>query len=678
MDIIAKGIRSIFLWISIFIYELITNLYNIFERLCKARILNSEIIDTLAQRIGMLLGIVMLFIVSFSIIQMILEPDKLTDKEKGIGNITKKIILVIVMLGTSTAAFNVLYSVQSTIIDSHIISKFMLPNYDSNIENFGGILSSELFLSFFKPYEQYESKYNQDMINLKMDIRNYNDFSIATNIVNKGLEQFAFWTWGTFEIDFNWLLCPLLGIGALYFLFSYCITVGTRALQLAFLEIISPAAIISYLSPKKDTMFEKWWKVYFATYLDVFIRIMIINLAVFLIAVLLDSDMSQTFWQSVGGENSSGAVWVKIFMMLAILTFAKKAPDLLKDLFPAGASKLGLGVSTPKQLFSNMLGGNLVKGGLTGAAGFGIGAAVGGIGNIGRSLFAKDKDGNPLKWRDKLAGAKSGLLGGAWSGAKAGAGAKGIWKAFGASNKAAGEQSRRIAEWRANGGVSGWTRWKTGMEQKFGLNTEADRLDLAKADIEAENAVYNQFSGYFDAAKSRAEKKILEGKLAGKSVNAADVLDASRRMEILKAQAGNLNKSDARFQTKNATTGVLEFDQSKYDAEMNRILKDIDTQQARYNTAMKMATEDYFAHANADSNFDAVINQNMEMAQAVLDNNRNYNSLAGLNVSDFNTFDKANNAVKTAVKDNTKKLSENKNKGRTARADAKYNPKSGK
>ena len=668
---ILEGIRSIFLFISITIYKLITNLYEIFERLCKSRILDTETLNSISQRVGILLGLVMLFFVSFSVIQMILEPDKLTDKEKGIGNIAKKIILVIVMLGTSSFVFNSLYSLQRTIIDSHIISKFLLP-YEAELENFGGVLSSELFTVFFKAKD---SEYEEEVEILKSNIRNNNDFEIANELVNKGHHGGNIIQWGEFKIDFNWVLSPLLGLGALYFLFSYCITVGVRTIQLAFLEIISPAAIISYLSPKKDTMFEKWWKLYSATYIDAFIRIMIINLAVFLIAIVLDSNMNLIFWNSVGIKNDSSDVWIEIFIILSLLTFAKKAPDLLKDLFPAGASKLGFGITSPKKIFDNMLGGNLVQGKI----GFAAGAVIGGLGNAGRALFAKDKDGNPLEWHKKLAAVGGGLIGGAWTGGKAGAGAKGIWKALGASNKAAGEQSRRIAEWRANGGKSGWTRWKTGMQQRLGLQVEAERLDKIKADIEAENSVYNQFSGYFDAAKSRAEKKILEGKLAGKSANADDVLDASRRMEILKAQAGNLNESDARFQTKNATTGMLEFDQSKYEAEMNRILKEIGAQQARYNEALKKATNDYFAQATADSDFDAVINQNMEMAQAVLENNRNYDSLASLkDVSDFATFDKANNAVKQAVKENAKKLSANQSKGKEARADAKYNPKSGK
>ena len=105
-----------------------------------------------------------------------------------------------------------------------------------------------------------------------------------------------------------------------------------------------------------------------STFVDSFIRIAIINFAVYLIALILGdmSDGSAFFDTIVNSDFVRNNYWAIMFiyviMLFAILTFAKKAPDLLKELFPAGASKLGLGVTSTKQLFSNMIGdGNIVK-----------------------------------------------------------------------------------------------------------------------------------------------------------------------------------------------------------------------------------------------------------------------------------------------------------------------------
>ena len=59
--------------------------------------------------------------------------------------------------------------------------------------------------------------------------------------------------------------------------------------QIAFLQIVSPMAIVSYLSPKKDNMFTKWLNIYGSTYIDVFVRVAIINFACLIIVGLHSS-----------------------------------------------------------------------------------------------------------------------------------------------------------------------------------------------------------------------------------------------------------------------------------------------------------------------------------------------------------------------------------------------------
>lgn len=482
MEIIKEGIRDIFLDICIFIYRKIFEFYEIFERLCKSRILDTDTLNSIARRIGLLLGIIMLFIVSFSIIQMILEPEKLTDKEKGIGNITKKIILVIVMLGTSSFIFNTLYSVQRKIIDSHIISKIILP-YTADTENFGGVLSANLFTTFFKANI---SSYEGDIKRLKEEIIAKNSYSIAKDLVNQSKHDvcilfICLYDFGGFVIYFDWVWCPIFGLAALYFLFSYCISVGTRSIQLAFLEIISPMAIVSYLSPKKDTMFEKWWKLYFSTYIDVFIRIMIINLVVFLISVLFDESMSTTFWNSVGGDRSED--WIKVFMVLALLTFGKKAPDLLKDLFPAGASKLGLGMSSPKNLFNDMAFSWIPKA-ATGVVGGALGGAAIGI----------------------LSGSPGGIFGGLLKGGLSGLKGQGFSKTASSAWKSNKESIKKMRDIRANGGD--WLGYKVAKVQKGLSIRTAGENDKQRVDKINDYIKYkDEIEGY---AKNSKTVKTLE------------------------------------------------------------------------------------------------------------------------------------------------------------------------
>ena len=382
----AKALRTVFFSLSTLIYKLVISLYDLFDILCYGRILDNEVLKDLSTRIGYVLGVIMLFFVILSFVNMLLNPDTLSDAKKGPVNIIKKTILVIVMLGVSNYFFQLLYSVQRVVVQNHVVSKLLLP-YEVDTEHFGGALSAELFTAFYNVSLSYiDSDGNimgddenvqlcqKEVYTMKEQIAEHSDFSLGDVCLNTNTTYTA--ADGAeredFIIDFNWLLSVGVGIFAIYILTVYCIKVGIRMIQLAFLEIISPMAIVSYLSPKQDTMFSKWSKIYFSTYIDVFIRIAIINFSVYLIAVIFGSGTDKTFWESFE-INGSNPIWTKRFIMiamvLALLTFAKKAPELLKELLPASASKLGFGANM-KEIF-------------------GLGATVGGIAGLGISAIGR-------------------------------------------------------------------------------------------------------------------------------------------------------------------------------------------------------------------------------------------------------------------------------------------------
>ena len=179
---IFKGVKTLFFSLDTWIYRLIIDLYNIFIRLCTVRLLSTDLLRELSQRIGYILGVIMLFYVIIAFIQMLLNPDNVNDKEKGAASIIKKTIIVIVMLGTSNFVFNTLFQFQVAVVQSNIISKILLPftitttvnekNDDSsnstddssdntdeseNVngsvmsdDKFGSLLSEELLMSFYQ------------------------------------------------------------------------------------------------------------------------------------------------------------------------------------------------------------------------------------------------------------------------------------------------------------------------------------------------------------------------------------------------------------------------------------------------------------------------------------------------------------------------------------------------
>lgn len=502
---IESGIRYLFYMLASLIYQLVYYLYDMFARLCKSRILDADIIEKIADRIGLILGLVMLFIVVFSCIQMILDPDKISDKEKGAANIVKKILLVIVMLGTYSFVFNTLYKVQEIVVESNVVSKLLLP-YDVKTEEFGGLLSSELFISFYHLNPNVEkyiesntdvSECNDNVESLRESIRNGDGYDIGYYCLNEKVTNEATKT-NEFVIDFNWLLIIAFGIAAIYFLFSYCISVGVRSIQLAFLEIISPMAIISYLSPKKDTMFEKWCKLYFSTYIDMFIRIVLINFIIFLIATVFESDGGWAFWESVGTSNALSDTFIKIIMIMALFTFAKKAPDLLKQLFPGSSSGIGFGASL-KDMSS-----------VFGIAGLGLGTTVGAIGGLAAGKgFA-----------GRLGGALRGAVKGGATGFKA-KDPSSLMKNSKDSYNNATKMALKSAERRANGGgifASPFSNIKlANMEAEIEKNKQIQSaLNEAKTEAKSEaikkgsNYVFDVGGGHIANGKTLSELAVLK------------------------------------------------------------------------------------------------------------------------------------------------------------------------
>ena len=379
--VIRQAIRPLVYNINELIYSMMMNLYQLFEYLCNARLLDSDVLSGIASRAGVTLGIVMLFRVMFNFIQLVLDPDKSNDKEIGSTAIIKKCLLVIIMLGVSSYFFDALLYVQRLVINEKIIYKLVLPEKQTiETANFGGVLAARTFGAFYTTNEALVASDSDialqciDLRNLLlMDIAETGDFSAGSECLlaydqaniklNPEDENSTTVDFEAFVMDYNWLLQTIVGIMLVYILVNYAIKVGVRVIQLTVLQIISPMAIVSYLSPKKDNMFSKWWKIYFATYIDAFIRMAIIYFIIYICSLILDTweNGASTFFESVGSPTDYYTRGVfAVTMILALLLFAKKAPDLIKELMPASASKLGLGLSNPKEFLKDITSSPLV------------------------------------------------------------------------------------------------------------------------------------------------------------------------------------------------------------------------------------------------------------------------------------------------------------------------------
>lgn len=425
---IKQALRTFSCTVAAVIYNFIVDLYNVFMYTARAEILESSFIQGIYNKVGMILGIFMVFKLSFSLIQSLVDPSKFTDEKKGFGGIIKRSVISIVLLGITPSIFNMAFDLQNLVVGSanntdNIIYKLIVGKAPSkDAESFGHVIASELYFGFYTENEPL--KLNQglevtypDSGGVQLEVHDYE--YLKTQILEDHMsfsdtvDYISITNAGQYVIKWDGLFAIGFGLFMVYILITYCISVATRVIQLAYLQLIAPVPILSYISDPEGS-FKNWTKQCMTTYLDLFIRLAIIYFIITVSTQILQafSEVVSVFYESTGLEAGSGtAKWVSRFLIIGLLMFGKRVPELLKDLFPnfgGGAASIGFGLKNPKKMLEDIPGMGIAKG----AATFGLGTVVGGAAGMASGI----KNGYGV--RGKIAGAFGGFNRGIAGGAK--------------------------------------------------------------------------------------------------------------------------------------------------------------------------------------------------------------------------------------------------------------------
>ncbi|MGN1311608.1 MAG: conjugal transfer protein TrbL family protein [Bacilli bacterium] len=351
-EAIMDSLRTFMLTLCDGIYRLIYFTFYVFEKLGTATIIQEDQVQDIFTRVGLIIGIFMVFRLTFAFIQYIIDPDSMADNKKGAGNIIKKIVIAIVLLGSTSTIFKLAFRAQDLIVDSHIISKIIFNNDIEETESFGGRLSAEVFTAFYRLNDDAETAGNDCE---SYFINNENTNIIKTNIAQKnGSLDIAYTCLTERDRNGNYLVSfdgggfiPLVvGVIVLYTVIIFTIQVGVRLVQLAYLQIIAPIPIIMYVTPKGDDYLKKWGTQCFTTFLDFFLRTAIIYFAIAIIQNIIEAETIEEILTG-GVDSTSGwqTAYIFVIMIIAVLVFAKKVPALLKEIFPTLGGAAGFSYS---------------------------------------------------------------------------------------------------------------------------------------------------------------------------------------------------------------------------------------------------------------------------------------------------------------------------------------------
>lgn len=474
---ITQAIRSFGGLIASTIYNFIISIYNIFEILARADFLDSSFVNQVYTKVGLILGLFMVFKLSFVLVQSLISPEKLTDKKNGVGSIILRVIISIVLLGITPTIFKEAFRLQNLLIGTsnsdNIVYKLIVGQNISNKENFGTELAKNIFFEFYSDVKDpmYDggikmSSSIQTSTDGTVDTGTYikaNNFDSIVDDVSRN-ESFSSTphylaltdAYGDYYIEFDFLSSCIVGIVIAWILLSFCIQIGIRVFKLAFLQLIAPIPILSYISNPEGS-FKKWVQQCGATFIDLFIRLIIIYFVIYFSKYIMEqlSNSGSSFHISTGlNGNDTVLTWVKVFLIIGLLMFAKRVPELLKQIF--GSSGLfDLGIKSPKKLFSEIPG---ARAALGIGAGVALGSAGSTIGRLGHGIVNMRK-----QWQDNR-----------------GTGIKRFGKTLGAGAKGIGS----AALGSVTGGFGGVKNYKGGLggAYKMGINNVKAPL---KGDIDS-------------------------------------------------------------------------------------------------------------------------------------------------------------------------------------------------
>lgn len=355
-EALANGVIGLLLMLDGIVYWLLSKLFSLYVALAGAEIIKEDFFTEIINRFYVVVGVFMLFVVAYSLLKSLINPDNLT---KDTGKIVTNVIISIILIGIVPIIFNYARDLQNIIIEENIIGNILLNEKSDSIEQAGNNIALQVLTAFVDMDDSVvgnlESPYNTDHVTwgeLKDFIReghnaNFRKISYFAESINEGEGN----------ASYLFILSTICGGFLIYVVLSFCIDLGIRVIKIAFYQIIAPIPILLRIIPEKKSVFDNWVKASLATYMEVFIRMFIIALISVLCTEILNGNMLE-----LNNTNSDLGLFGKVIVVLGIFAFARQAPKLIGDVLGLDSGKIKLGIA----------------GKLATSGAFGIGAMLGG------------------------------------------------------------------------------------------------------------------------------------------------------------------------------------------------------------------------------------------------------------------------------------------------------------
>lgn len=388
--ILEDAIRTVFTFFDNLYFLLLRGVYQVFFNVATAEMFSDDLIRDFYYRCQLVIGVFMLFKLSVTIIEGIMDPAKVTDKKAGAGKIISRIITSLVILALITPMniqnpsnkweeqvsnngilFGALYSLQSRILSNNTIGKLILGTSGNirtadeqgqtlaeSADDFAGLILRGFYRINVIPEPDggYDVKEGEDPeINPDYRFCDFTDeqltfYKTATTsellaTVNDTCDTDSNSPWyeiawerikgvfGDSEQFYRYSYSPLAGIVALIIsviLILYTIDVAIRAIKLAILRLIAPIPIISHMSiSAKEGKGEDAFSCWVRSLTSTYLELFI-RLAIMYFVVYLVNDIIANGIFINTGTGIVG-MFSFIFIVIGIFIFARMAPRFIEN-----------------------------------------------------------------------------------------------------------------------------------------------------------------------------------------------------------------------------------------------------------------------------------------------------------------------------------------------------------
>ncbi len=373
------------------VYIILGFTYQLFFNVASADIFSGGTIMRFYGRVQVIIGVFMMFQLAMTLLRGVIEPDSFS-KDKGGGSLLKRVatslILITLLMPINTGGgneyqkqlnnngllFGTLYSLQHRILSNNTIGRlvlgtgegettYMTDDADEQLAQSARIFTSSVLKGFYRinlvPEDQRTDTGDKDPATLntnrmcqdmdeevreayvRLDAEPTEIISMVNETCSTELISYHFLFHGNKKYVFTYLpvVSTVVGIVFTVILLSFTFDVAIRAFKLAFLRLLAPIPLIKYMDPKGsgDEAFKAWSKTLISTYLDLFVRLIVVYFVIFMIQTMITKGISM---------NSAGNGFVRvmtfIIIWIGLFMFAKQAPKFIRQILGLKDSQFSL------------------------------------------------------------------------------------------------------------------------------------------------------------------------------------------------------------------------------------------------------------------------------------------------------------------------------------------------